>query len=1072
PLQLTIGEVTEAVVVMGRQEVIETSSADRGLVFEPVKVQELPLNGRQVFMLLSLTPGVLFTQEQFGAGGFSGTRGWDVNNSLRINGARAGQNLFLLNGAPISNQDGTWQVAPNAEAVQEFKVMTNTYDAAYGRFGGGVVNVTLKSGGNQWHGQSFEFWRNRIFDANSFQANFANREKNFHNQHQFGAVVGGPIRRDKDFIFGSFEGWQEVVPFPNLASVPPLDLRDGKNFTKYGIKVYDSTTTHECGTQPGDPTDCRGQVYVRNQFLNNEIPADRISPIGRKILSYYPAPNTPGTNDGLSNNFVGPNVGRYYYNQPMVRWDHVFNETDRLHAVWMYQHGYEYRDSTGFGRPAGNGNTDNQRRFQSYLVSWTHVISPSAVLDTRVSFMRFTQITPGYSDFTLTPESLGMTELAKSPSNPYNVVPQMNVDGYTRLFSSGSALFRAPFSQGNLAPSLTLTRSRHTIHTGFEFNYQARGDLDTGNTNFTFGTGWTQQFPSQRFGSLDGNGVAALLLGTPTGGGIANNASYYRTRPYYAGYVQDDWRVATNLHLNLGLRYEVQVPWKERFNRTNRGFDPSAKHPLSDQIIAAWARTKADYDSRTPTPKYPYPSPPTAIYGTFEFPGVDGEPERVYDTDYTNLAPRLGVAWRIAKNTVIRTGGGIYYQSTTQFNTTTGFSQGTGYTATNLQNPLIPSAGLTGPFSLVNPFPGGLIAPPGASPLAGIAGGISFDPPRFKVPRTYQFTFGFQQQLGRELSAEVSYAGNIQTYINMSQDYNHPGLVNQQLAIADPSYYDRQLPNPFKGLLPNTLALNSTDLIGAFDLLRPFPLYRGGVTNNLVQAGRYRADLLQIGLNQRDLGGDRSLGGTLTWSFSYTLSKTYEANHRLNNWNTQEPLIHEIDFQDKTHTLSFSGVWDVPLGQKRRFLNSNRLAGAILGNWRLSWIFSYGSGYPATWPNLINKCGVWQASYNGGVQGEDRWFNNDKSCYQQLPNNVLRTLPDRFSDIRQPQAPQLNGALEKTFHLSETKRLQFRAEGFNLTNTPIRGGVVTDFNSADFGKLPKSQLNFPRFFQIAGKFYF
>src|SRR5436309_4700330 len=276
PSRLQIGGVADSVVVMAQQGVIESGSADRGLVFDPIKTQELPLNGRQTYMLMALTPGVIFTQEQFGSSGFSGTRGWDVNNSYRINGARAGQNLFLLNGAPISNNSGTWQLAPNVEAVQEFKVMTNTYDSSYGRFGGGVVNTTVKAGTNSWNGDIFDYWRNSVMDANFFQNNFGGQKKGFHNQHQFGGVAGGPIRRNKDFIFGSFEGWQEVVPFPTLSSTPPTILRDGQHFSDLGYKIFDPLTTHVCNasTEP-----CQGQTYIANPFPNNVIPQNRISPV-------------------------------------------------------------------------------------------------------------------------------------------------------------------------------------------------------------------------------------------------------------------------------------------------------------------------------------------------------------------------------------------------------------------------------------------------------------------------------------------------------------------------------------------------------------------------------------------------------------------------------------------------------------------------------------------------------------------------------------------------------------------------------------------------------------------------
>ena len=225
PFQLDVGEVQQEVTVTAQQEVIDTADASRGLVFDPIKVAEYPLNGRQTYMLMSLTPGVIFGQETFGASGFSGTRGWDVNNSYKINGSRQGGNLFLLNGAPISSDNGTWRLAPNVEAVQEFKVMTNTYDAAFGDFRGGAVNTTIKSGTNEWHGNVYEFFRNRFLDANSFQSNRTGQPRLFHNQHQFGGIVGGPVRKDKDFVFGSFEGWQELVPFPIKSTSPRLPWR-------------------------------------------------------------------------------------------------------------------------------------------------------------------------------------------------------------------------------------------------------------------------------------------------------------------------------------------------------------------------------------------------------------------------------------------------------------------------------------------------------------------------------------------------------------------------------------------------------------------------------------------------------------------------------------------------------------------------------------------------------------------------------------------------------------------------------------------------------------------------------
>jgi hypothetical protein len=1106
PLKLQIGSVTESVTVTAQQEVLESGSADRGLVFDPIKTQEYPLNGRQTYMLMSLTPGVLFTQEGFGPSGFSGTRGWDVNNKYKINGAREGQNVFLLNGAPISNNDGTWQLAPNVEAVQEFKVMTNTYDAQYGRFGGGVVNTTVKSGTSDWHGDVFEYFRNRVFDANYFQNNFVGRPLQTHNQHQFGGVMGGPIRKEKDFIFGSFEGWREIIGFSATSNVPAAALRSvnpallngkgGIDFGALGYKIYDPMTAHACGGA-GEP--CGTAPFWRNQFPGNILPADRINPIGLKILSYYPMPNAPG----LRQNFVASgNLGRYSYHQPMFRWDHVFSQRDKLYALVTFQHGKEYRDQTGFGPPAGNGDVGSQRTDQNYITAWTHVLSPTAVLDVRGSYGRFTSDFPRYTDFNLTADKLGITQVFHAATFPKNTVPVIRIDGDNNASRSSTQLFGGneveswnTYNQWNLSPSLTMTRGKHTRHFGFEYNYVANGDnnYQWSNGMFDFRQSWTRQNSSKDGGVFDGSGVASLLLGVPHEGAADWNESAYRTRPYYGMYAQDDWRISPRVTLNLGLRYEVQVPWLERFNRANRGFDFNTKNPYSDQVLAKWAANRANWTacgqgnvatcnvlgvSDVTAKTYPYPAPPAMLVGGYLFPGVGGQPRRLYDTDFTTVAPRIGIAWRILSKTVLRAGGGIYYQSPTQSDTRTGFALRTNYVS-SLDGRTPAACGVdpvkcaSGAYSLATPFPQGVEkAPESSLGLAtNVGNGAGFDPPNFRIPRTYQVSFGFQQELPHAILVEASYAGNYQVHVNTGFNSGRWSFADNAQGVADNTYLNLRMPNPFYGIIPNR-GIGSSSSINRSDLLRPDPIFPD-ITNNLVQDGRYRSDALQVKIEQRVLGGQTS--GILTWGVSYTLSKAFEANHRLNNWNSGEPLIHELDNTDKPHTFAFHGVWDLPFG-KDRWLLKDRVSTAIIGDWRFDWIMTYSSGYPVGWPNLINTCGTWVA----GTQDENHWFNNDRSCYAPDPffkSFTPRTLPDRFPNIRNPAKPQLNVALEKTIRFSERYRFQFRAEAFNATNTPIRPGPDTGFcdasqPSCNFGKLPKRQQNFPRVMQLAGKIYF
>src|SRR4029079_390696 len=295
---------------------------------------------------------------------------------------------------------------------------------------------------------------------------------------------------------------------------------------------------------------------------NNVIPTNRISPIGKAILSYFPAPNAPG----LSNNFIGSgNVGRYRYEQPVVRFDHTFSPNDKLNAIFTYQWGTEYRDSTGFGKPAGSGDVGSKRVNHNYILDWTHVISPTMVLDVRGSYGRFTSFFPRYTDFDLTAQAVGMAQMIHAPSSTLTTVPRIQMGDFTTLFAAaGSSLFTwSTDNQWNLAPSLTLTRGRHTLRTGFEFNYYLAASINPGyaNGSFNFTSGWTQQFPDVRRTGLDGSTVASMLLGVPASGFIDWNDSSYRTRPYYGVYIQDDWKVSQRLTLNLGMRYDVQIPW-------------------------------------------------------------------------------------------------------------------------------------------------------------------------------------------------------------------------------------------------------------------------------------------------------------------------------------------------------------------------------------------------------------------------------------------------------------------------------------------------------------------------------
>ncbi len=1064
PFKLPVGNASSEITVTAAVETLQTADASGGLNFDSTMTSEYALNGRQVYQLMDLTPGVMFTQEDFGSTGSSGTRGWDVSNKYTISGGIVGTNSFNLNGASVS-LTGTPSLAPNVDAIQEFKVMSNTYDAAMGRTGGGSVNTTLKSGSNKWHGSLAEFMRNRVLDANATQLNAAGAPRGKHIVNQFSATIGGPLRKNKDFIFGSFEGWRERVPFPVVADAPPLDLRTGQEFSKYNMLVYDPLTSHACvnGT---DVSGTCSSTYIRNPFPGNVIPESRINPIGKKILAYYPTPNYPG----MVNNYVAGTGGKYRYDQPMVKYDRVIDDNNRVMFTFTFQDGSEYRNSSGIPGAAASGDVYSHRRPQGYIASWTRILSPSAIFDVRASFNRFAQRFPNVDyNYDVKAETLGMS-MPEVPTSTHATPPRITIDQFTDLFGRGANLQTwYAENQWNLVPSVTLSRGAKTIKFGVDLVYAGRGQGDIGLANgYLQFTRWgTQRYPTRSaLNAQDGSGIADVLLGIPGAGQVDWNDTFYRTWPYFGFFVQNDWKIRRNLTLNLGLRYDVQIPWVERFDRAATGFDYNAVNPLSDPILANWKKLQATYNAN-PANKYPYPDPPAAIMGgkTYIQPGGN---RRIYDTDWSNIQPRIGLAWSIDRNTVLRTGFGIYHRTSTEWGQTDGFNQTTNFQR-SLNGDVTPSAtSLTGPYSLQNPFPDGVLQPQGSNIglLANVGNAVTYDARLRPIPRTFQYSFGFQRRLFWNVLLDASYVGSQTVHDAMSIKTDYWPWELTQAAIATNAVGDTTVANPFYGIIPaNRTFGNAT--IRRRELMRQYPLF-ANVTSNNQPWSRYRYDGLQLRVDKR-FSGERSLMGGLTLIFSYTFSKNLQADNYLNNWNyAHEQPVKELVPYDKPQNLALSGVWSLPFGRGRYFAPSNKMVGGFIGGWTVNWAYRYSSGTPVNGINAVNTCGTLLVD----DQTNDRWWNNTKGCWKGNPGYTPRVVEDRYAWLRWMDNSTVNLAANKDFKLAERWKLNFRVEAFNLANTPIYRPASTTYSDASFGQLSIEQRNFPRNIQIAAKIIF
>jgi hypothetical protein len=1050
PVSLEVGSFNDSLVVSAPMDLIQTENASRSSVLDSIQIEAFPLLGRQVYNVLSLSPGVLFAQEEFGTSGYSGVRNWDLDGKYIINGGLPGTNQFLLNGAPVS-LTGQWQFTPGVDAVDEVQVLTNTYDAQYGRTGGGTVLTTLRNGGNQWHGGAYEFLRNAALDANSFDNNLIGLDRGKHIAHQYGGTLSGPLRANRDFVFFSSDNDWEVAPSPIVSNTPPLALRDGQHFTVFKINVYDPATTHACSGP-----DCLAP-YVRNPFPGNVIPPSRLSPIGRAILALYPAPNARG----ITQNFnAAGNEGHFKYLQPIARWDHNFSDRDRLYTLFTYDHDTQQESDNGFSGAAGTGAGNGQRTSQNYVVDWTRVFSPTAVANVRLSFGRFTAFFPESScPSCLTAASLGI-QLPQSPSAVPGTPPHIDAGFYSSVI--GNTVQWSTQNQLDLTPSMTLTRGNHILHFGAEFTEAALGQSAPGRASGSLGftRGWTQQFPGVATGYSDGSPIADLLLGLPSTGYIDSSSGTYRRWPYVAGYIQDNWRIKPNFTLSMGLRYDVQVPFTELNGRLDSGFDFTAVNPDSAAIIANWKADKAAWDPQHPNA--PYPNPPSQILGGLTFP--TSAHARAFKTDWTDVQPRLGVAWNFAPKTVFRAGAGIFYRTATQMGSTYGYDQRT-YYKRSLDGGLTPAAGLTGPGSLADPFPYGVAPATGAS--AGLATNLGnpilFADRNRPIPRTYEYSAGFQRELPGLLLLEADYSGSQTVHDGVPLTLNPSALTAHIASASQLRYMDTLVPNPLVGSgVPVNSVLGAAGNISIAALLRPYPEFdQITLTNGAFGHDRY--DSLQLKLEKRVL--DIAPAGIFSFVFAYTFSKSFSADHLLNPSDLTEKPIRELSPGDRPQSIGLAGTWDMPFGWGRRyFSHANAITAALINSWSMDWVYLYQSGTPVTEPDAVFSCSSFKAP---GGQNAQHWFNNDRDCWTARPLWSYRTTPDRFNNIRTPTAGQLNLSVEKTIWLSDRFSMQLRGEAYNLTNTPIFQAPVTDITDPRFGQLPLTQENFPRFLQVA-----
>ncbi len=795
-ITLEVGQVNESVTVSAEAALLETQTASRGGVVNTTQVAELPLNSRNPFMLGAMMAGVTFRgaaiwQRPFDNGAIAE---WSVN------GGRQSNNEFLLDGAVNNGQAGGNNIAyvPIVDAVQEFNVQSNSYDAQYGHTGGGIFNVVLKSGTQDLHVTAWEFMRRKFLDANTYQnnaipptpANPKGIERSAHMLDQYGVQLEGPLlipkllKRDgkvQAFFLGSIENYYEEWPQFLRNSWPEPEMREG-DFSKLVTATGEKVTIYN----PFDYTmDANGNPQ-RRPFPDNKIPASLISPVARAVTKYMPLPNNtePGVRYSTGNRINPTYAATDNFYNLILKFDFNFGDKNR----GFFRHASNDRTEdrcvndvcTG---PGMDGQQPFQRINDAYVADWVGTLSPTLIVNVRAAHNRFIEkgFGRGNVDFDLTSLGLPSSLISRLPGPTY--FGRWNFDGYSSLGRYQGINITNNYG---LMGNVTKIAGSHTLKAGIDFRRIHYITQDSGDIlRFDGQTRWTQrEYNVSR--SNEGDGFASFLIGGV--GGSSNYPLYpFWQQWYVAPYFQDDWKISKRLTLNLGLRWDFNQAPREKYNRMNRGFNPTVASPVASQL-------SADVLAQYPDLKN--------LKGGLQFAGVGGVPEIAADNDLNNFQPRVGAAYQLTQKLVLRGGWGLYYLNpNNDWLRATGFTTSTPLTNSNDGGrTLIPGL-------LSNPYPDGINTPSGAArgPLTFVGNNFTwFDGQTFRTPKMHQFSAGFQYQVRPSSSIEATYVGSRTVGANNEKDFNLPSLAFRKqcnlLEGGSPLFCNQQLPNPFKGV--------------------------------------------------------------------------------------------------------------------------------------------------------------------------------------------------------------------------------------------------------------------------------
>jgi outer membrane receptor protein involved in Fe transport len=1072
-IALQVGAVNQTVEVTSEAPLLQPETSSLGQVVETRTVTELPLNGRNPLALVALSAGVV-PQGQPSAGNSSTGNPVGANpfaaGDFQIGGGQAGQSEILIDGVPTNGAYlNVVTVIPTQDAIQEFKVQTNNLGPEFGRFAGGVINLSTKSGTNSFHGSAYEFLRNKLLNANDFFSNEGGVPRPAFSQNQFGANGGGPVIKDKLFFFSSYEGFRQRKGNTLTAWMPTAAERSG-DFSGIGstgtssvLPIYDPLTSVNCtSTAP----------VCRAQFPGNKIPANRLDPTSQVLLGYFPLPNSPNNPSG---NFVETYPTGGNVNQINERADYDISQNERFFARYTRSHVLSLPDSQ-FNDICSDRCTENTVTNQAG-VGDTIMISPKTVLDIHAGYTRYVYLrTPLSEGINL--DKFGPAWAALTPDLTYTNIPTPCVSQTPTDDRWGAGSF-CPDGTGSgigahddtysLEPMMTHLMGSHNLKFGGEYRllrnnyYQSNDPAGL----FQFDAGMTSANPNfSQPGVTSGIGMASFVLGygSATNGSSTTEPAETADQTWYGAlYFGDTWQVSRKLTLNLGVRYDHQVDWTERYNRIVV-FNPTETSPIAAQV--GLPDLKGAYD----------------LVNTAQHPSRSAFPA------WNNVSPRVGLSYQIDQNTVLRLGYGIFYTPLddrwddaphnlfiNSINTNWVAAQANGVIPEN-------------PIS--NPFPNGVLQPNSSQAFINVqGGGNSAALSNYLPPYVQQWNVDIQRQFAGGTLVDIAYAASKGTHLPMhNQDLDQLPPAYVPTNAAQVAALTALVPNPFYGVVQNGGSLSTSTTIKAAQLLLPYPQYDDvGMAEVDDRDSNYQS--MQLKVTKRFSAGAQLLA-------TYTVSKLIDDTNSEINWlEAASPTWGDsnaynlrsqrsLDGFDVPQRLVIASVLDLPVGRGRKFgANMNHFADAIIGGWGVDTIITFQSGFPVIisgCPGKLSNSGI----PNIGCALADRvgpeslttgpldaklahWFNTSTfvAPTDYSYGNDSRTEPN----LRDDGVKNFDIGLFKNFKLPPQERmtLQLRGEFFNAFNrvqfNPPNGGCC---GGAAFGQVT-GQYNLPRNIQFA-----